>query len=159
MRREFLILAVAVVTGCATPTHTLRFHEEVPGNLPASRVRHVLLPQTGQRLAINPYPSISERDVDAAHLKVTNAGTAVWIRFDMHGAVELSEMTTRLRGQSFVVLVDEKPVAAVLVERAIQNGQFLLLGDLTDAAAKELVESLNKLAGRPRDGGDTRLTP
>jgi len=159
MRRELLILAVAVVTGCAGPRHTLRFHEEVPDNLPNSRARRIALPRTNLPISVNPFPSLNEKDVYEARLELTNAGDAVLIRFDGHGATVLAEMTTRLRGQRFVVLVDEKPVAVMLVERVIKDGQFLLLGDLTEEEAKSLVESLNKLAGRHRDYGDTRYAP
>ena len=159
MRREFLILVVAVGMGCSTPVHTVRFHEEVPGNLPASRVRRVTVPHTDQTIGVNPFPSLSEKDVDEARLELTNAGDAVLLKFDAHGAVALAEMTTRLRGNFFVVFVDERPVVGLRVERAIKDGQFLLLGDLTEAQAKSLVQSLNKQAGRWRDSGDTRLTP
>ncbi|MEI6084540.1 MAG: hypothetical protein WCS70_09590 [Verrucomicrobiota bacterium] len=148
MRRELLIALAALVTGCAAPVHTLRFHEEVPANLPASRVRRVTIPTTGQQICINPYPTIDEKDVHQARLEFTNAGEAVVLQFDAHGTVGLAEMMTRLRGQYFVVLVDEKPVVGILVDRVIKDGRFHLLGNLTDAEALALVESLNKAAGR-----------
>jgi hypothetical protein len=71
----------------------------------------------------------------------------------------LSELTTRLRGRYVVVFVNEKPVAAVLIEQRILNGEFLLEGDLTDDEQRTLVDGLNKYAKRWRDYGDTRQAP
>src|SRR5437762_1468207 len=109
MRRELLILAVVVITGCAGSVHTSRFHEEVPGNLPESRVRFVDVARVGQRIAIDPYPALSERDVIGAKLQPAAGGDAILLKFDLHGANALREMTTRLRGQHLVVLVDNRP--------------------------------------------------
>ena len=79
----------------------------------------------------------------AAKLTPTTGGDAVLLKFDAHGANLLSEMTTRLRGQSLVVMVNDKPVATLLVDRPNATGQLLLLGDLTDQQTKALVDSLN----------------
>lgn len=153
-------LLVLAGLGCTmTPKHTLRFHEQVPGNLPASRVRFVTLARTGERIAVNPYPTISEREVMSATIQAGPGGNAVLLKFDSHGANLLTEMTTRLRGQYLVVLLDDKPVAAVLIERISATGQFLLFGDMTDAEAVTLADALNQYAGRHRDFGDTRHAP
>ena len=127
------------------PLQTLRFHEQVAGNLPVEHVRQVSVSSTRQQLAINPYPTLTERDVLAAKLTPTAGGDAVLLKFDAHGANVLAEMTTRMRGQSVVVFVNERPVAAVLVERANATGELLLTGDLTDEQTKLLVDSLNKV--------------
>lgn len=148
------------VVGCASgPTHTLRFHEQVPENLPASRVRFVTLARNGQRIGINPLPTLTEREVFEARLQPMDGGTGVLIRFDAHGANLLTEMTTRIRGQYLVVYFDKKPVAAMLVNRAVENGQFLLFGDLDEAAARELVAALNQSGGRRREAVDSRMAP
>jgi preprotein translocase subunit SecD len=155
------LLLVLVGLGCSAPkpTMTLRFHEQVPGNLPESRVRFVTLDRTGERIAVNPYPAIAERDVLSAEIQSGPGGNAVLLKFDSHGANVLNEMTTRMRGQHLVVLMDDKPVAAVLIERIIMNGQFLLFGDMTDAEAVALAAALNEYSGRRRDFGDTRFAP
>ena len=160
MKRALVIFLVAWVAGCASaPVQTLRFHEQVTGNLPAAHARTVIIPSTRQQLVINPEPTLTERDVFAARLEPTAAGDAVGLRFDSHGANLLAEMTTRLRGQSVVVFVNNRPVAALLVEHANATGQFLLVGDLTDEQTKSLVDSLNKTAHRPRDPGEVKPEP
>ena len=145
MKSSFLIFCLAWIVGCASkPTvQTLRFYEQATGSLPADYARQVTIPITGQQLAINPQPTLTERDVLAAKLTPTPGGDAVLLKFDAHGANLLSEMTTRLRGQSLVVMVNDKPVATLLVDRPNVTGQLLLLGDLTDQQTKALVDSLN----------------
>jgi preprotein translocase subunit SecD len=155
-----LALAVLLGAGCASaPKITLRLHEQVSGSLPAGRIREIEVASTGQQLTIDPFPALTEKDVLEAQLFPTAGGDAVLLRFDLHGANLLDELTTRARGEYVVVLWDERPVAAVLLNERITNGQFLLEGDFTDEEAKAIVESLNKLAGRPRDYGDTRHAP
>ena len=160
MKRWLTVFAIAWMAGCASaPVQTLRFHEQVTGDLPVTHARPVTVPSTGQRLVINPEPTLTERDVFVAKLNPTSAGEAILLKFDAHGANMFAEMTTRLRGQSLVVFVNDRPVAAVLIERADTTGQFLLLGDLTDEQAHSLVDSLNKTANRRRDLGDPKLEP
>lgn len=127
---------------------TLRFHEQVEGVMPEEHAREIEVPATKQKLTINPFPTLSEKDVLEARLYPTAGGDAVMLRFDAHGAGMLDELTTRDRGRYLVILVNEKPVAVVLVQERITNGQFLVEGDFTDDEAKKLVDSLNKQAGR-----------
>ena len=160
MKHGFLIFLVAGVIGCASaPVQTLRFHEQVTGELPVAHAQPVTIPSTRQQLVINPEPTLTEHDVLAAKLTPTTGGDAVLLTFDSHGSNLLAEMTTRLRGQSVVVFVNNRPVAALLVEHANATGQLLLIGDLTDDQTKLLVDSLNKTAKRGRDLGDPKTEP
>ncbi len=151
----------ALLIGCASnkPKVTLRFHEQVSAALPEPRAMEVEVPATEQKLTISPYPVLSEKDVLEARLYPTAGGNAVQLRFDLHGTNLLNELTTRARGQYVVVFLDARPIAAVLLEQIISNGQFLLEGDFSDDEAQKLVDDLNKLAGRPHDTGDVRHAP
>ena len=84
--------------------------------------------------------------------------SVAWINPSMTKSA-ISELTTRMRGRYLVVFVNERPVAGVLIDQRITNGEFLLEGDLTDDEERALVAGLNKLAGRSRDFGDTHYTP
>lgn len=158
MLLPFLLLTLS---GCAShhDTSTLRIHEQVSDVLPASRAREVDVPSTGQRIAIDPFPQLSEKDVMEARVEMTPGGSAIRLRFDLHGAMKLSELTIRMRGQYVVIFVNERPVACVLVDKRIDNGEFLLESDLSEAEQEQLVDDLNKVANRRRDTGDTRLAP
>ncbi|MDW8343085.1 MAG: hypothetical protein RMM51_01170 [Verrucomicrobiae bacterium] len=148
-RRDFLIAgAWALVLGCTTPKPvTLRFHEQANPSLPSSRVRFVPVSGTEQ-WAVNPFPSLTERDV--AHAQVVgNLPGAVMVQFSAHGALVLNELTTRARGMHVVVLVDEKPVMVWRIDRRVTDGQFLLRTDLPPERVQALVDYLNYLA-RPR---------
>jgi hypothetical protein len=160
MIASILLLA----SGCALfkpkpPPVTLRFHEQADAALPDGHVRQVNVPGTDQQIAVDPFPQLNERDIRQARLVPTPGGQAALLFFDLHGANVLSEMTTRLRGRYFVVFVDDRPVAIVLVEKRITDGQFLLEGDLTDAQVRALVDDLNQIAGKRKDFGDTKFAP
>ena len=159
MKHGFAIFLVAgVVAGCASapPVQTLRFHEQVTGNLPVQHARPVFVPSTRQQLVVNPFPTLSEHDVRAARVEATIGGDAIRLQFDAHGANALAEMTTRLRGQSVVVFVNERPIAVLLVEHANATGELLLTGDLTDEQTQALVDSLNNVTNRRPAAGETR---
>ncbi len=161
--RRLLAVFMVALAGCAwfrsTPPVTVRFHEQVSEALPASHVRVVDVPSTHQRIAVDPYPQLTEKNIVEAKLEQTPGGPAVRLRFDLHGANTLAEMTTRMRGQYIVVFVDDRPVAAVLVDQRITNGEFLLESDFTDAEAEKLVADLNRYARRGRSFGDTQYLP
>ena len=153
------LVMVTLLAACAAPKTTLRFHEQVSEASPETRLRMVEVPRTGQRVAVDPYAQITERDVHEARLEPSPGGQVVRLRFDLHGANKLSELTTRMRGRYLVVFVNDRPVAGVLIDQRITNGEFLLEGDLTDDEERALVADLNKLAGRSRDFGDTHYMP
>lgn len=163
MKRWLIFVVVVATAGCALFNHgpkvTLRFHEQVDTGLPDTKVRNVEIPRSNLKIGVDPFPQLTERDIYEAKLQDTPGGQAVVIQFDAHGANTFSEMTTRMRGRYVVVFMNDKPIAAVLVEKRITNGEFLLEGDLTDDEERNLVDELNKYAKRWRDYGDTRMAP
>jgi preprotein translocase subunit SecD len=147
-------LAATLLAGCAafqnlhkqTDETTLRIYEEVDTALPADNKQTVEIPHTDMRLTINPFPTLTEKDVLTAELYDTAGGKAIFLRFDPNGAILLDEMTTRCRGQHVVIMINNRPVAAWLVNDRIVNGQFLVEGDFTDEQARKVVDDLNKLS-------------
>src|SRR5882762_1689878 len=100
MRHKFTVLFAVLLGGCAIfenrpPPVTLRFHEEVSAALPDRHVRTVTVPRTGLRISVDPFAMISERDIYEAKLEPVPGGQAVRLKFDLHGANKLTEMTTR----------------------------------------------------------------
>src|SRR6266853_6236604 len=123
-----LTVLLLLLSGCALfkakpPPVTLRIHEQTDAVLPEGHVRTVSVPGTDQQIAIDPFPQLNEKDIREARLVPTPGGKAVLLLFDLHGANTLSEMTTRMRGRYFVVFVNERPVAVVLVEKRITDGE------------------------------------
>lgn len=144
-------LCLLVLTGCALfgkrePEATLRIHEQVSAMLPESRVLTVAIPRANLKVPVNPYPALSENDVQSANIYQTAGGSAIMLRFDIHGAIKFDELTTRSRGQYLVTFLNGRPVAAWLVDQRITNGQFLVEGDFGDEEAKNAVESLNRMS-------------
>jgi preprotein translocase subunit SecD len=150
-------LAVALLAGCAAIASlkgvqrghvdtSVQFYEQSDSALPAENVRTVIVPHTTLELTINPFPTLTEQDVQSAELYNTSGGKAIFLRFDPHGEIMLDEMTTRTRGRYVVVMVNNRPVGAWLVNQRIINGQFLIEGEFTDEEAQKIVDDLNKLA-------------
>ncbi len=150
-------LAVVFLAGCAAIASlkgvqqghvdtSVRLYEQSDAALPADDVQTVVIPHTDLKLVVNPFPTLTEQDVQSAELYNTSGGKAVFLRFDQHGEIVLDELTTRLRGQYIVVMVNNHPVSAWLVDQRIINGQFLVEGDFTDEEARKIVDDLNKLS-------------
>jgi len=125
---------------------TVRIYDEASAALPAENRQTVEIPRTGLKLSINLFPTLTEQNVQSAELYDTAGGKGIFLRFDPHGTILLDEMTTRARGQYFVVLINNHPVSAWLVDQRIINGQFLIEGDFTDEDAKKVVDGLNELS-------------
>ncbi len=125
---------------------TVRLYEQADSALPAENVQTVVLPRGGPKLTISPFPTLTEQDVQSAELYNTAGGKAIFLRFDPLGEIALDEMTTRTRGQYIVVMINNHPVSAWLVDQRIINGQFLVEGEFTDEEAQKIVDDLNKLS-------------
>ena len=146
----WLVMAVLLAAGCATsdnrkPT-TLRINEQVDTGLPEGHWREVQIPKTELTLRVDPFPVLTERDVEVAEPFETSGGLAVMLHFNAHGMFMLDELTTRNRGHYLVVFLNDRPVTAWLVDRRLVHGQFLLEGDFTDAEARQLIDDLNRMA-------------
>ena len=137
-----------VTTGCALfqkrETTTVRVHEQEDSGLPEGRTMPVTLAGPGLKLSVSPFAVLSERDVQAAEIMQTAGGAAILLRFDIHGTMSLDEITTRSRGQYLVTFLNGRPVAVWLVDKRITTGQFLLVGEFTEAEAQKAVDELNR---------------
>ena len=147
------VLAATFFVGCAlfhkkpkAAETTVYLYEQADSALPAENHQTVEIPRADLKLTINPFPTLTERDVQSAELYDTAGGKAIFLRFDAHGTVLLDEMTTRIRGQYVAVLINNRPVSAWLDDQRIVNGQFLIEGDFTDEDARKVVDDLNKLS-------------
>jgi preprotein translocase subunit SecD len=147
-------LVTLALTGCALfpkdEKTTVRIHEQVDIALPQESLTRVEIPRANLKLAISPFPILTERDVLSADLYDTVGGKAIFLRFDIHGTMVLDECTTRNRGRYLVTCINNRPVAAWLIDRRIFNGQLLIEGDFTDEEAKRVVDALNKMAKKNR---------
>ena len=146
--KAWLAMALLLAAGCAMfgggkPQVTLRIHEQVDNALPESHSREVQIPKMGLTLRVDPFPVLTENNVEVAEPFETTGGLAVMLRFDVHGMFVLDEVTTRDRGRYLVVLLNDRPVTAWLVDQRLVHGQFLLEGDFTDAEARQLIDDLN----------------
>jgi hypothetical protein len=143
-----VFLALLLGAGCATsdkPHVTLRIHEEVSSSLPPIYAQPIELPKLNLRLTINPYPSMSEKDILSAERYVTPGGNAVLLHFDPQGALRLDELTTRTRSQYLVIFINGRPVSAWLVDKRLNSGAMLVEGDFSESEAKTMIEELNKI--------------
>src|SRR5258708_3507619 len=98
----FWPLAAMLLAGCGALRNgfhqsrvetTVRIYEQSDSALPAENVQKVALPRANLELAISPFPTLTERDVESAEVYNTAGGKAVFLRFDPHGEIVLDEMT------------------------------------------------------------------
>ena len=116
-----------------------------------THVRQIAVPKTGLTIPVDPFPILTEKDLHSAIIQGTaGGGVAILLQFDIHGLMVLQESTTRARGDHLVVFLNDRPVAALLNERAIGNGQILLEGDFGEEEAKQAVKAFNALAKRQK---------
>src|ERR1022692_4286785 len=93
-------LLAAFFFGCALfhkkdPETTIRIYEQTDSALPSENQRTIIIPRTDLALTINPFPTLTEKDIQSAEPYNTAGGKAIFLRFDAHGTVLLDEMTTR----------------------------------------------------------------
>ena len=148
-------LLSGLLNGCAlfhkSDTTTLRIHEQVDSGIPGEHSIQAVIPLSNLKLSVSPFAALTEKDVSSAELYNTAGGQAIFVRFDIHGVVMLDTATTRNRGRYLVTFLNNRPVAAWLVNQRILNGQFLIEGDFTDAEAKRAVDDLNKIGKANRE--------
>jgi len=139
------LLAGCALFGSRKPEVTLRIHEQASMALPEGHVMTVSIPNVGLKIPVNPYYVLDESDVESANVRQTAGGSAIMLHFDIHGTIKCDELTTRARGEYIVTILNDRPVAAWLVDRRITNGEFFVEGDFSDAEAKKAVEALNRM--------------
>lgn len=153
--KQFLVagLAAGVMSGCAlfhdkSADVTVRIHEQVSGSLPATHMLTVEIPKTDLKVAVNPFPVLTEKDVQSAEIQNTAGGAAILLRFDPHGVWVLEQATTEGRSHYLVIFLNGRPVAAWLVDQRLTKGQMLIEGDFSDEEAKTAVTGLNEAVKR-----------
>ena len=160
MKRIFCLLSAAtlLLTGCSlfenwkkdAHATTLSIHEQVPPTLPAEHLRNVEIPTFDLKVSIDPYPALTQLQINTAEAKPVIGGIGLLLRFDAHGTSVLQQITTESRGKYLVFFLNQRPVSAWLVDHSITNGEFLLEGYFTDEEAKEAARSLTD-QGRKRN--------
>jgi preprotein translocase subunit SecD len=144
----FAFAACVLLAGCSMFGNkeeiTLRFHEEYDTTLPNKLSRQVFVPKVGLTIQVDRFPIVSERDILDAELMQTAGGPAIMLKLELNGMWRLDEVTTRSRGRYLVIFLNGRPVAAWLMEKRLNTGQFFLEGDFTEEEAKKAIESFKR---------------
>jgi len=143
-------MAGCALLGKREPDATLAVYEQADPALPATRVREVDVPRTGLTIPVDPFPILTEKDLDSAAFRWTVSGATILLQFNIHGLMVLQESTTRSRGDHLVIFLNNRPVAAWLNEHPINDGQMLLEGDFGEEEAKQAVAAFNALAKKQK---------
>jgi preprotein translocase subunit SecD len=164
MNRIFCLLSTSalLLTGCSLFEHwgerptTLSIHEQVPATLPETHLRIVEVPGFNLKVAVDPFPSLTQLQIRSAEVKSTFGGFGLLLHFDSHGAGMLQQVTTQSRGKYIVVFLNQQPISAWRVDHTITNGEYLIEGYFTEEDAKEAAHSLSD-QGRKRTGKYSNL--
>jgi hypothetical protein len=127
----------------------IRFHLEVNSDgtdknsgVPIYREHPVLV-------NVHQIPFLDEGSVKEASVVETIGGYAIRIQFDRHGTIVLDNTTTAYKGQRVAIYVrytEARWLAAPLISRRIQNGEFIFTPDATREEAERIVKGLNNVA-------------
>ena len=139
-----------LLSGCAMfgqkPETKLWIHEEANRTLPERHKREVTVPISNLNLVVDPNPTLTERDITEAEIVETAGGAAILVKFNAHGTNKLDQLTTSARGRYIVIFLNDKPIAAWLVDRRLSLGQLLVEAQMSDDEARRIVEALNEQA-------------
>jgi len=114
------VLALAALGMSERPPATLRVHFQVTeGTLQALPVR-LINPE--EVIYVDPYPEITEKDIQQLHVFQGPDGPGLKITFGMHGRMALETLMNRNKGRYMVVFVNGRPVSVQRVGKIITDG-------------------------------------
>ena len=150
MRLWTIALAAALLAGCAGQEEKnaarLTIFEQADDSMPRQTWTTIEVKSAGLKIPIQRFPALTDFDIASVKLTPTAGGAAILVQYDPTGMMKLLELTTRCRSRYLVIFLNDKPVAAWLCDKILNQGQLLVEGDFTDEEAQQAVDSLNKAA-------------
>ena len=93
---------------------------------------------------VNSVPELTEHDLIAIETVSTTSGLQLKLKFDLHGSYVLEQLTGGNRGKYVAVVINARPVAAILLREVSRNGELSFLTNLSDEQTKAVVAALQE---------------
>jgi hypothetical protein len=127
------LLAVACIA--AKGRHCMfRVHVEANTNDTAAFATSVRAKFSGQDVAIEKVPRITERDVVAFYpYSAANGTYGALFQLDQHGTIALDTLSIEKRGSLVFVFINGRPVSELQIDRRVSDGRIYVTSGLTKA--------------------------
>ncbi|MDZ4816619.1 MAG: hypothetical protein SGI71_10170 [Verrucomicrobiota bacterium] len=134
----FVFLLSPAIAG--KPPITLRVHLQAS---PVEPKTITLETGTSRPMKINRYPELSEKDIDFVHIYQGPFGPEAKVKFGMHGTLALQSMTTARKGETVVILVNNRVVASETIVEINKSGA-LAVPNITAEEARLFLKGFKK---------------
>ena len=145
MRIAVALVAVAIITGCATAPDkssvvALEFR---PASLtPGQGLIEMTVVGTSQRIYVTAQAVITNADVASARVVEGKTGPMVEIMLTPLGTDKLARVTEALKGNPLGILVDGQLITAPMVPHRIASGKAMIAGQFSEADARRLARGI-----------------
>lgn len=153
----FVLLAGFVLfPGCRSfrgqdfPYHVARFYVETSEIYPEQYRVPVTLPYSEETIQIDPRIQIGEFDIVKTEVFEAELGKAVGFTLTPEAARDVRMLTYNNQGRRLVLLVNEVPMGARLIQRGIEDGVIRMYLEVPDDDLEELAEYIEKTSEEAR---------
>jgi hypothetical protein len=145
----FVCLAVALA-GCSTSDisdktkyASVRIFLQTTPLLPPEQRNVVVIPNPPLTLNVARFAELSEHDMIKAEAIKTPTSKQLVLQFDQHGQIQVENFTTERRGEFYVLVINNVPVAAPSIQQTIRDGKLVIEMDMTDEELDSVVKRIN----------------
>lgn len=145
-----ILLCLAVLSGCRTfsrddfPRQVARFYVETSEMYPERFRVAVTLPYSESTIQIDPRVQIAEWDIDDVRVFETELGFAMAFFLTTDAARDIQMLTYSNRGRRLVLVVNEVPVGAKMIDRGIEDGIVRMYLEVPDEELEDLAINITK---------------
>ncbi len=152
--RFYLVLSVflclAALSGCRTfqrddfPRQVARFYVETSEMYPERFRASVTLPYSESTIQIDPSVQIAEWDINDVQVFEAELGPAIAFILTTDAARDIRMLTYSNQGRRLVLVVNEVPVGAKMIDRGIEDGIVSLYLEVPDEELEDLATNIKK---------------
>ncbi len=145
-----LLLSLLFAGGCRAfrgedfPHHVARFYVETSEAYPESHRGEVTLPYSEATITINPKVQLGEWDIDRVEVFEAELGDAVAVYLMPDAARDIQMLSYNNRGRRLVLLVNDIPVGAKMMNRGIEDGVIVMYLEYPDEELEELADYITR---------------
>ncbi len=110
----------------------------------AERTVELVLPVSEVKLRVMPKPVISEFDLVNVELAQVELGRCLRFQLSPAAGRDLYRLSAANQGRRLVLLLDDRPVGARVIDRPLEGGVLFIFVELPEAELPALVERLQR---------------
>jgi len=147
-----LALPLALPSGVAKDRHCMfRLHAEANPRDTAVFAASVRAQFSGNDIAIERMPRISERDVVAFYPYSTGNGTyGALFQLDDHGRIALDALSIERRGSLLFAFINGRPITELEIDKRVADGKIYIASGLTASDVASMKKDWRLIGQRKR---------